>query len=45
MVNLIREKAVKGLRTGDSFTYTRTFTKKETIFSKFFGNFMRHIIE
>lgn len=31
MVNLIREKAVKGLEPGDSFTYTRRFTKKETM--------------
>ncbi len=31
MVNLIREKAVKGLLPGDSFTYTRRFTKKETM--------------
>ena len=31
MVNLIREKAVKGLKSGDSFTYIRRFTKKETM--------------
>jgi 3-hydroxybutyryl-CoA dehydratase len=31
MVNLIRKKAVKGLSPGDSFTYTRRFTKEETM--------------
>ncbi len=31
MVNLIREKAVKGLKPGDSFTYARRFTKEETM--------------
>jgi 3-hydroxybutyryl-CoA dehydratase len=31
MGNLIRRKAVKGLSPGDSFTYTRTFTKKESM--------------
>jgi 3-hydroxybutyryl-CoA dehydratase len=31
MGNSMREKAVKGLESGDSFTYTRRFTKKETM--------------
>jgi acyl dehydratase len=31
MVNSIREKSAKGLEPGDSFTYTRRFTKKDTL--------------
>jgi 3-hydroxybutyryl-CoA dehydratase len=31
MVNSIREKAVKGLKPGDSFTSARRFTKEDTI--------------
>ncbi len=31
MGNSIREKAVKGLKQGDSFTYTRRFTREETM--------------
>ena len=31
MGNSIRRKAVKGLSSGDSFVYTRTFTKEETM--------------
>lgn len=31
METSIRGKAVKGLKPGDSFTYTRRFTKKETM--------------
>lgn len=31
MVNPIREKAIKGLEPGDSFVYTRTFSKEESM--------------
>lgn len=31
MVNLIREKAVKGLKPGDSFEYIRRFKKEESM--------------
>jgi 3-hydroxybutyryl-CoA dehydratase len=38
MTNSIRKKAVTGLKTGDSFTYSRRFTKEETMA---FGNLTR----
>ena len=38
MANPIRLKAIKGLKTGDSFTYQRKFTKKETLL---FGDITR----
>jgi len=31
MGNPIREKAIKGLEAGDSFVYTRTFSKEESM--------------
>jgi len=30
MPNLMRQKAIEGIQVGDSFTYSRTFTKEET---------------
>jgi hypothetical protein len=30
MPNPMRQKAIEGLKAGDSFTYSRTFKKEET---------------
>ena len=38
MSNPIRQQAIAGLKTGDAFTYTRTFTKAET---EHFGDITR----
>lgn len=38
MANPMRQKAIEGLKTGDSFTYSRVFTQDET---KTFGDMTR----
>lgn len=38
MANPIRQSAIQGLKEGDSFTYSRTFTQEET---EHFGNITR----
>ena len=38
MTNPIRQSAIQGLKEGDSFTYSRTFTQEET---EHFGNITR----
>jgi acyl dehydratase len=38
MPNLIRQRAIEGLKENDSFTYSRTFNQKET---EYFGDITR----